>query len=206
MSELMRGKERQFARCSSGQSLLEAALITPLMLLIILNVVNFGYLFVVALNIASGPRSGSEYAMLGFATPGALSLAQADTINSLVQADMASLSNVTSAQIQICTLTNINPGTKSGLNGTGTGTKTNCVTCTGGSCGSVNTGATGKVPAADPEAPNFILARVDVDYSVSPLIPGTPFGILLLPLSTCSASGGSVSCAFHRQVSVRLMD
>ena len=202
----MRREIGQFARRDAGQSLLETVLIMPLMLLVILNVINFGYFLVVALNVASAPRSGSDYAMLGFATPGALTLAQADTINSLVQADMASLSNVTSAQIQICTLTNINPGTGSGLNGTGTGTKTNCVTCRGGSCGSVNTGATGRVPDADPEAPNFILARVDVDYSVSPLIQGTPFGLALLPLSTCSASGGSVSCAFHRQVSVRLMD
>lgn len=202
----MRFCKSRISRRDAGQSLLEAALITPLMLLVILNVINFGYFFVVALNVASAPRSGSEYAMLGFATPGALTLAQANTINSLVQADMATLNNVTSAQVQICTLTNISPGTGSGLNGTGTGTRTNCVTCTGSSCGSVNTGASGRVPAADPEAPNFILARVDVDYSVSPLIPGTPFGLILLPLSTCSASGGSVSCGFHRQVSVRLMD
>jgi Flp pilus assembly protein TadG len=84
-------------RHESGQSLLEAALITPLMLLVILNVINFGYFFVVALNVASAPRSGSEYAMLGFATPGALTLAQASNINSLVQADLASLSNAPAA-------------------------------------------------------------------------------------------------------------
>ena len=199
----MRRKERQFARCSSGQSLLEAVLIMPLMLLIILNVINFGYLFVVALNIASAPRSGSEYAMLGFATPGALSLAQADPIYSLVQADMASLSNVssTTTAVQICTLTNIDPGTGSGLDRTGT--KTNCVECKGGSCGGVLP-APDWVPDADPEAPNFLLARVDVKYSVSPLIPGTPFGLMLKPLSTCS--GTPVACVFHRQVSVRLMD
>jgi len=61
------------------------------------------------------------------------------------------------------------------------------------------------VPSADPEAPNFMLHRVDVTYTFSPLIPGTPFGLALLPMTACSVSGGNVLCTFHRQVSMRVM-
>ncbi len=40
-------------RRSQGQSLVETVLLMPLLLLIILNVVNFGYFFVVAVNLAA---------------------------------------------------------------------------------------------------------------------------------------------------------
>lgn len=197
-----------FGRCS-GQSLLETILITPLLLIVILNVVNFGYFFLVALNITAAPRTGALYAILGFQTPSSVGLANSgpptntDTISYLVQQDMTgALNNPTGATLQICTPTNISSG--SGVNGTGTSQKSNCVTCTGSSCTGVVTPTW--VPDADPEAPAFLLSRVDVSYSVAPLIPGTPFGLLLLPLSTCSSSGGNVTCDFHRQVSMRVMN
>src|SRR5260370_3762983 len=65
-------KIRKLARNSAGQALVETALILPLLMLIILNVVNFGYFFVVALNLAASPRSGVEYSILGNSTPGTL--------------------------------------------------------------------------------------------------------------------------------------
>ena len=34
-------------------------------------------------------------------------------------------------------------------------------------------------PAADPESPVYVLNRVDVGYTVTPIIPGTAFGVLL---------------------------
>jgi hypothetical protein len=205
----MRRELRQFARRDAGQSLLETALIMPLMLLIILNVINFGYFFLVAINVAAAPRSGVGYAILGFDTPGALGLPDANppsttnTISYLIQQDLSTLNNYTGASLQICTQTNTNPSTGAGLNGTGAAQKANCVTCTGSTCGTVGTGS--PVPDADPEAPLFVLFRVDVDYSISPLIPGRPFGLLLLPLPTCSAGAGGVKCGFHRQVSMREM-
>jgi len=61
-------------------------------------------------------------------------------------------------------------------------------------------------PASDPESPYFVLQRVDVSYQFSPLIPGTPFGLALLPASVCSSSNGTITCTFHQQVSVRAMD
>jgi len=61
-------------------------------------------------------------------------------------------------------------------------------------------------PASDPESPYFVLQRVDVPYQFSPLIPGTPIGLALLPASVCSPSNGTITCTFHQQVSMRAMD
>jgi hypothetical protein len=197
----MRVQISALGRCSRGQSLLETALLMPLILLLVLNVVNFGYFFVVAVNLAASPRSGVEYSILGFATPGALTLASAGppsdatTISYLSQQDLSgAISNPTGATIQVCS---------SAIGITGSGT-TQCVSCTGSTCGAAGTGSPS--PASDPEAPTFVLNRVDLDYTFSPLIPGTPFGLALLPISVCSSSGGNVTCTFHRQVSMRVMN
>jgi hypothetical protein len=175
----------------------------PLLLLIVLNVVNFGYFFVVAVNLAAAPRSGVEYSILGFATPGTLTLpvagppSSATTVSYMSQQDLTGAINApTGASIQVCSQT-------VGVN-LGPPQTTKCVTCTGSSCGAAGTG--NPAPAPDPEAPNFILNRVDVTYTFAPLIPGTPFGLALLPLPTCSSSGGNVTCVFHRQVSMRAMN
>jgi hypothetical protein len=189
---------------SRGQSLIETVLLMPLLLLIVLNVVNFGYFFVVAVNLAAAPRSGVEYSILGFATPGSLSLPQAGppstntSVSYLSQQDLTGAINApTGASLQVCSAT-------IGISGTGSGQVTQCVTCTGSSCGSAGAGS--PAPSPDPEAPNFILNRVDVTYTFTPLIPGTPFGLALLPISTCSSSSGNVTCVFHRQVSMREMN
>jgi hypothetical protein len=191
----------KLVRQSSGQALLETVLLVPLILLIVLNVVNFGYFFLVALNLAASPRSGVEYSILGFATPTSLSLpgagppSSANTVSHLSQQDLTgAISAPTGATIQVCSST-------VGVSVSGT---TLCVSCTGSSCGSANAGS--PAPASDPEAPNFVLNRVDVNYTFSPLIPGTPFGLALLPISSCSSSGGTVTCTFHRQVSMREMN
>lgn len=187
---------------SSGQALIETALIMPLILLVTLNVVNFGFFFVVAVNIAASPRSGVEYSILGFQTPGSLVLPDAgppntlSTISYLSQQDLnGALANPTGATIQVCS-------SKNGpLSGSGSTTTTQCVSCTGTTC---STAATGNpAPAPDPEAPIFTLNRVDLDYIFNPPIPGTPFGLALLPMPGCTQKSGTVSCEFHRQVSMR---
>ena len=47
-------------------------------------------------------------------------------------------------------------------------------------------------PAADPEEPVYVLDRVDVEYTVTPIISGTAFNVLL-----------PANLKFHRQVSMR---
>ena len=191
-------------RRSKGQALVETILLVPLMLLIVLNVINFGYFFMVAVNLAAAPRSGVEYSILGFATPGAFSLpaagppSTATSISYLSQQDLTGAINApTGATLQVCSQT-------VGLSGSGSAQVTKCVSCTGANCGAAGVG--NPAPSPDPEAPNFLLNRVDVSYTFSPLIPGTPFGLALLPISVCSSSGGNVTCTFHRQVSMREMN
>jgi len=53
----------------SGQSLIETALILPLLLLLAFNAINFGYFFFAAINLAAAPRTGVQYSIIGEATP-----------------------------------------------------------------------------------------------------------------------------------------
>jgi hypothetical protein len=170
-------------RSSEGaQSLVETALVLPLFLLITFNAVNFGYFFFVAINLASSPREGVEYSIQGFSTPSQLNLASAGpsatstSVSWLTYQDMAALHLSSNAQVQVCTK----------LLGLAAPGKSNCAQFPAGS--------TFPAPDADPEPTAFVLHRVDVKYTVTPLIPGGLFG-LIIPTST-----------FHRQVSMRAMD
>ena len=61
-------KFRHF-RGSSGQALVETALILPFLLFIVLNAVNFAYFFLMAVNITGASRSSGIYSVMGNATP-----------------------------------------------------------------------------------------------------------------------------------------
>src|SRR6476646_9800913 len=189
-------------RGQMGQSLVETTLMLPLLLLVLLNAVNFGYFYLVALNLTSATRSGALYAMMGSSTPAGTALppaASASTLSAsyLTYQDITgAISAPGNAQVQVCSAS-------LGVDGTGSTQTAKCATCTNST---TCAGAAGNpAPDSDPEAPKFVLNRVDVTYTFIPIIPGTPFGLALLPLSACTASGGSVTCAFHRQISVRAM-
>src|SRR5947208_6606552 len=99
-------------RCSRGQSLVETALVMPLLLLVVLNAINFGYYYLVALNLSAAPRSGVLYSIVGFSTPGTLTLPPAGpsgtntSVSYLTYQDMTgALSNPTGASVQVCSET-----------------------------------------------------------------------------------------------------
>jgi hypothetical protein len=193
---------------SRGQSLVETALVLPLLLLIVLNVVNFGYFFWVTLNLTAASRTATLYAIMGSSTPVAAQLpppgspTNVQSVSYLTVQDMTGpLAAPSTASVQICSPININ-SLNSGVNNPGTvSQKSNCVTCTGSSCGSVNTGS--PAPSADPEAPNFVLNRVDIVYTFQPLIPGTPFNLALRAAAMCNATG---TCTFARHAEMRSMN
>jgi hypothetical protein len=182
-----------------GQSLVETALMVPLLLVVVLNAVNFGYFFLVAINLAAAPRSGVLYSIQGGSTPSGIVLPSAGpsatntSISYLAFQDMtgALYAPSTQAAVQVCTQT-------IGLNNPGTATQT-------AQCQAYGTG-TFPGPASDPESPSFVLNRVDVIYQFRPLINGTPFNITLLASPICTSSSGLVSCTFHRQASMRAMN
>lgn len=194
----------RLARNSSGQALVETALILPFLLLVLLNAINFGYFYLVALDLTASSRSAALYGMIGSATPAGTALPAAtgtatNTVSYLAYQDLTgSLFNPGAATVQVCSA-------QLGLNGTGSTQTAYCETCTSStSCGTTPV-AGSPVPDSDPEAPTFVLNRVDVVYAFSPIIPGTPFGLALLPLSACSSSAGTVTCTFRRQMSMRAM-
>lgn len=195
---------RKLHRRSSGQALIESALIIPFVLAIILNAVNFGYFYYVAQNMTAAIHSGALYSILGSATPGAPGLPSPGTssdatgIANLIYQDMlGALPSSATAAVRVCSITaNLTTPTT----GTGANTKTNCST--------IDPSGTAVFPSidADPQAPAFLLNRVDVAYTFSPLIPGTPFGAVLLANPVCSSSGGNITCSFQSHVSMREMN
>ena len=88
----------------SGQSLIETALLLPIMLTIVFNAVNIGYFFFVALNLAAAPRQGSEYSIQGTASFQQSQLPSASSVESMVNDDITgaipSAANTPHASVQ----------------------------------------------------------------------------------------------------------
>src|SRR5258708_11522517 len=70
-------KIRRLAQNSSGQALVETALIMPLMLIVVLNAVNFAFFFLMALNITAASRTSGIYSVMGGATPASINYPKA---------------------------------------------------------------------------------------------------------------------------------
>jgi Flp pilus assembly protein TadG len=170
-----------------GQSLLELSLMMPVFVLLLAFAVDFGYFFLAAANLTSSARNAAQYSILGYEGPAQSSVpvagppSTANSVSALVISDMSSLAgSSTTATVEVCS--------KSlGLSG-------NIPKCATYLNGSLQTGNT-YTPPADPEAPRFILQRVDVTYTVQPPLPMSIFGWSLLP-----------TLQFHREVSMRAMD
>lgn len=193
---------------NSGQSLVETAIMMPLLLTLSFNALNFGYFFLIALNLAAAPRSAVEYSVQGPDTPPGLAFPAAGSattttsVSFLLLEDMrgAISANTSNASIQVCTQAN-------GVTSPGTTSATATCTTYGAP---LPGGFTFPTPDSDPElirggaAPAFILNRVDVFYSFRPLIPGKLFNLVLMgTTSACSSATGK--CVFHRQASMRAM-
>jgi len=191
-------KTRKLAECNSGQALVETALMLPLLMVMMLNAVNFGYYYLVALDLTSAARTGALYSMIGSSTPAGTALPAAAgtsnlTASYLTYQDLTgSLISPGNATVQVCSAA-------LGVTGSGSAQKANCETCTTSACTGLTVGTGSPTPDADPEAPTFVLNRVDVTYTFSPIIPGTPFGLFLL--LRCPAS----QCTFSRHLSMRAM-
>ena len=171
-------------RHRSGQSLVETALILPLLLTVVFNAVNFGYFFFVALNLAAAPRQGSVYSIQGGSSILQGGLPSAAAVSSLVYENITGAIPATAGTpTRVCTLA-------LGLNPTGIGTASQIPNCAnyGGQTGTYST------LDPDPEAPYLVLNRVDIQYTVIPLIQGSTFN-LIVP--------GSLT--FHRMVTMRAM-
>ena len=168
---------------TAGQSLIEIAVMLPVLLLLVAYAVDFGYFFIAAANITSAAHHAVQYSIMGFEGPGQTTVPVAGPVSvtssvaAAAMADMASLLNAsTTTSVQVCT--------KSlGMNGKVP------------KCSNYGPASTAYTPLTDPEAPTFVLQRVDVTYTVQPPIPLSFFSVPLLP-----------TFQFHRQVSMRAID
>jgi Flp pilus assembly protein TadG len=162
-------------RHDEGQSLLETAIAMPLLLGIAFNLINLGYFWFVVLSLAAAPRQGVQYSAQGGASITTASAPSATDVSTLVFDNMTNaVHGATSSNTGVRVCMGVNPAT---------GVAT---------CSSFGKTFTFSAVPADPEAPVFVLNRVDVGYTVTPVIPGTAFNVVL-----------PANMNFHRQVSMR---
>lgn len=165
-----------------GQSLIEATFLVPFLLVIAFNAVNLGYFFFAYLNLATAPRQGVQYSILGGATNvGSGIMPSADEVHTLLGADITgAIPGASNAPVRVCVYNN-------GLNNAGTVNQVPACTNYGSGAGTFT------AIQPDPEAPSLVLHRVDIQYTVAPVIPGRVFNIV---------TGSSLT--LHRLVYMRM--
>ena len=192
----------------SGQALLETALMLPLLILLVLNVVNLGYFFLVVINLTGTSRTSTLYSIEGSATPAQSPLPASGpgvsacnstanlSVAYVAQQDMCgALSGPTVTSVTVCSAAN-------GIAASGSGTSSQvavCKTCSGSSACTTSTPS----QTPDPEAPNFVSSQVSIQYQFQTLIPGTIFNIPLRASSMCNNTG---VCTFTRKAVMRTMN
>src|SRR5882724_8695760 len=172
--------QRRF-KGQEGQSLLETAMALPLLLGLAFNIINWGYLWFMVLALSAAPRMGVQYATQGGAA-GTATAPATTAVRDLVWDNLTNAvkgATTSNAAVQVCT-------SVLGISGTGSSTRAQCA--------QFGPAFSFPAPAADPEAPVFLLHRVDVEYTVTPIIPGWVFSVIL-----------PSNLHFHRQVSMRSM-
>ena len=138
-------------RSCKGASLVEFALVFPLIFLLVVNVVNFGSYLYTCIAISNASRAGAQYMILSSASVGYPRDAIASQITTLVQNDLGSAIGG-SATINVCTNNN--------------GTYHPISIGTGACASASNTDG-----FSDPEPTHYVLATVDVTYTWLPPIP-----------------------------------
>jgi len=165
-------------RHEGGQSLLETAVAMPLLLGIAFNLINLGYFWFMVLTLAAAPRQGVQYSTQGGQATTTTSSPSTTAVSNLVYENMTNAvhgATTSNTSVRVCT------------SALGVDSSTHIALCN-----SFGPAATFSAIAADPEAPVFVLNRVDVGYTVTPLIRGSAFNVVL-----------PANMNFHRQVSMR---
>jgi hypothetical protein len=144
------------------------------------NAINLGYIWFMILTLSAAPRQGAQYATQGGQASGTVSSPGTAAVSSLVYDNLTNSikgATTSNAGVRVCT-------NAKGLTGTGVNQVSQC-----DSFGLSNSYS---AVAPDPEAPVFVLNRVDVVYTLRPIIPGSAFMVVL-----------PSNLNFHRQVSMR---
>src|ERR1019366_3749623 len=170
--EVVAMKMPKFVRGSSGQALIETTLLVTFVILpIVLNAINFGYYFLMALDITSSSRSSGLYSIMGSATPPAQTLPNAGPYNTNPSVSYIAYQDLTGAVYSPSTSNTGVQVCSPSVGVLNAGTVNQQSKCTSFGIGSF--------PAADvdPElnqgstGPAFFWNRVAVAYQFSPPIP-----------------------------------
>jgi Flp pilus assembly protein TadG len=141
---------RTAAGKSQGQALVELALATPMLFLLIALAFNFGGWLYAWVQVGNAARAAANYGVLGSASAGFPGTPSSTQLLNLINADLASLPNTSSSNPAIAVCQN-NNGTVTAITGT---------------CSS---------PPADPEAPLYFTVTVDITYTYTSFFTGTRF-------------------------------
>jgi Flp pilus assembly protein TadG len=175
LSRLRTISSRSDSASTDGQSLIEVALMLPIFTILICYAVDFGYFFMVAASLTSAARNSVEYAVQGTSSPSQSAQPSAAAISTLAIAGIGlSGASTTTVSVRVCSSV------------VGITMPANTAQCTTPSSGA---GAITGTPPLDPESPTFQLNRVDVAFTVSPVIP---IPVAVFPTQT-----------FHRMVEMR---
>ena len=171
--------QRQRLSGTAGNSLTETAIMLPILLAIVFNAINLGYFWFVGLALAAAPRLGVEYVSQGGAALTTGSIPSTTAVETLVFDNLDNALGATSsnAGVRVCS-----SSSAAGVNSTSHIA----------GCDSFGMSYSFSANTADPEAPVFVLHRVDVAYEVVPIIQGGAFSVVL-----------PSNLTFHRQVSMR---
>jgi len=131
------------------------------------------------LNMTTAPRQGAEYSIQGTSTVLQAAVPSADSVSSLVHDNINNaVPAAANTPTRVCSLF-------LGLTGSGSNQTPNCATYGTGS-------GTFSNLQADPEAPYLVLHRVDIQYTVAPLIQIPLFNVV-------------PSLTLHRMTTMRAM-
>ena len=202
----MRMRHTSGKATDSGQALMETILAMPVLLVLVLNAVNFGFFFLVALNLTGAARNSATYSIMGGATPSSISLPLAGPNTTITSVSYLAYQDLTGAVYSPSTTAGVQVCSPSiGINNPGTTTQ-NSMCSAFGSVGTFVAASTDPELNAGNTAPAFNLNRVDVVEKFTPPIPYMPFNIVLLVNPLCVSAGGSVTCTFYRHIEMRAMN
>lgn len=95
-------------RANSGQSLIEFALVIPMLFLLFVNVVNFGGFFYGWITVANAARAAANYRIQGPKSMGSPTLPGSGLVTSLVTSDVRGLRGAGTVVVRICRRANSN--------------------------------------------------------------------------------------------------
>ena len=146
------------SRSSSGSSLIEFALILPMLCVLFLNAVNFGGFIFAWITLANGARSGADYMVTGAQSIGSPAPPSVAQITTVVTADVYSLLNRGTAVVNACMHSPSDSASAWTWNVSGT------------ACTSGYSAPTAESDTDRPEAYLYTTGWVDVNYTYQPFI------------------------------------